>query len=276
MNFDMNTVWSRGVELVRDNFSLLVVIAGVFLLLPTIATYLLIPGMQTFIDPTADPDIVAAQMLEMGGSIILYGLLAAIIQFAGYGAMIALTGKHRPTVGEAIVSGFKIVPSLFVVLIVFVIAYFVGAFLLLLPFSLLAAASGSGALALIGIIPVLIYVAWLGARLSMTMPVMVLEHNLNPFSAMGRSISLTGPKQWQILLFWVVLMVVFVVVSLLFNGVVGLIAALMGSGTTAMLILGLANGATGMASGILICALSVAMHSQLSGPNAATIEEPFD
>ena len=276
MNFDLNAIWTRGIDLVRDNLSLLVVIAGVFLLLPTVAMYLFIPDMQTFADPTADPDIVAARMGEALGPLIGGGLVAGIIQFAGYGAMIALMSNERPTVGESIATGFKIVPSTLVVMLVFMLAYVIGGVIVMIPFAIISGVAGSPALGMIGVIPVLLYVIWLMARLSMTMPALVLEDSLNPFKAMGRSIALTGPKQWQIMLFWVVLVVIFFVISLLFNGFFGVVAALMGTGTTAMLIVGLANGITGMASGVLICALSVAMHGQLAGQGASGIEETFE
>jgi len=276
MNFDMNTVWSRGIELVRDNFQLLIVIAGVFLLLPTMAIYLLVPDMQMFADPTADQDLVAARMAEMLGPLLGGGLLAAIFQFAGYGAMVALMGDDRPTVGQAIGTGFKIVPSTLAILILFMIAYVIGAGLIMLPISLLAGVSGVQALALIGIIPAVIFVVWFMARISMSMPVLVLGGTLNPVKAMIQSFKLTKPKQWSILLFWGVLVAAFTVISLLFNGVFGVIAAVIGTGTAAMLIVGLANGFTSMVSGMLVCGLSVAMFGQLSGPSNAAIEKTFD
>ncbi len=276
MNFDMNTVWSRGIELVRDNFQLLIVIAGVFLLLPTMAIYLLVPDMQMFADPTADQDLVAARMAEMLGPLLGGGLLAAICQFAGYGAMVALMGDDRPTVGQALGTGFKIVPSTLGILILFIIAYVIGAMLIMVPISLLAGVSGVQALALIGIIPVVIFVVWFMARISMSMPVLVLGDTLNPVKAMTQSFKLTKPKQWSILLFWGVLVAAFTVISLLFNGVFGVIAAVIGTGTAAMLIVGLANGFTSMVSGMLICGLSVAMFEQLSGPSNAAIENTFD
>ena len=276
MNFDMNTVWSRGIELVRDNFQLLIVIAGVFLLLPTMAIYLLVPDMQMFADPTADQDLVAARMAEMLGPLLGGGLLAAIFQFAGYGAMVALMGDDRPTVGQALGTGFKIVPSTLAILILFMIAYVIGAMLIMVPISLLAGVSGVQALALIGIIPAVIFVVWFMARISMSMPVLVLGGTLNPVKAMIQSFKLTKPKQWSILLFWGVLVAAFTVISLLFNGVFGVIAAVIGTGTAAMLIVGLANGFTSMVSGMLVCGLSVAMFGQLSGPSNAAIEKTFD
>ncbi len=276
MNFDMNAVWARSVELMRDNFQLLLVIAGVFLLLPTIAMYLFIPNFQALIDPTADPEVLAAQMGEMLGPVFLGFFFGAIVQFTGYGAMVALMGDNRPTVGQAITAGLKAVPSLFVVFLLFALAYVIGALVILVPFSLIAGVAGAPALGLIGVLPVLVFVAWLMARMSMTMPAMVLGGTLNPFNAIGESFKLTGPKQWLIVVFWVVIVAVITVISLLVSGIFGLLIGLLGSGTTAMLLLGLVSGGVGVVNGIITCALAAAMYTQLSGPSAQVIEDTFD
>ena len=102
MNFDMNTCWSRAVELLQSNFQLLLIVAGVFLLLPTLAFYMLIPDMQMLSDPTIDQDILAEKMLEMAGPLMAVGLVSTVFQFAGNAAMVALMGDARPTVGQAI------------------------------------------------------------------------------------------------------------------------------------------------------------------------------
>jgi hypothetical protein len=276
MNFDMNTVWSRAIELVRDNFQLLIVIAGVFLLLPTMATYLLIPDFQNLIDPTADQAALEQQISAMIGPLVSVGVVSMVFQFAGYGAMVALMGDTRPTVGQALGTGFKIVPSVFAVMILFIIAYFIGAMIIALPITLIAGLAGIPALSFIAVIFVLLFVVWLMARMSLSMPALVLGETLNPFTAVTRSFKLTGPKQWSILLFWGVLLAVYVVIALLLTGIFGLVAALIGSGTAAMVVLGIANGAMGMAIGMLICGVSVAMFTQLSGPSTAAIEETFD
>lgn len=275
MNFDMNAAWSRGIELVQSNFQLLLVIAGVFILLPTVAIYLLLPNMQLFLDPTADPEVLAQQMQAVMGPFIGGALFATLFQFAGYGAMLALMGEDRPTVGQALGAGIKAVPSLIAILIMFAIVYVIGAVLIMLPISLLVGVAGAPALGLIAIVPVLIFILWMMARLSMSMPVLVLGGTLNPVTAMTRSFAMTKPRQWAILGFWAVIFVVFTVISLLFNGVVGLIAAIAGTGTVAMLIVGLANGLTSMIFGMLICGIAVAIFVQLSGPGKDSIEDTF-
>ena len=88
--------------------------------------------------------------------------------------------------------------------------------------------------------------------------------------------SVTRRHQWAILLFWGVFYAVFTIISLLFNGIAGVIAALIASGTGAMLVAGLANGIASVVSGMLICALAVAMHGQLSGDTDTSIADTFE
>ncbi|MEE4201488.1 glycerophosphoryl diester phosphodiesterase membrane domain-containing protein [Erythrobacter sp.] len=275
MSFDMNACWSRGIELVRDNFQLLLLIAATFLLLPTVALYLLLPDMQTLMDPRTDPAALQALLAENSGQWTLVLLVSLGLQFAGFAAMVALMGKARPTVGQALATGLKSVPGLFLVLISVFVLYLIGAALILVPISLLTGAAGAPALGLIAVIPVLLLIVWLLARLSMTMPVMVLEGRSNPFAAMLRSYRLTRPRQWAILLFWGVLFAVFTVISVLFNGIIGLIAALFGSGLATLLIVGLANGITSLVAGMIICALAAAMFGQLAQPSAPSAVDPL-
>jgi hypothetical protein len=276
MNFDMNTCWSRGVELLQSNFSLLIVIAGVFLMLPTIAIYLLIPDLQMLSDPSLDQSVVQERLAEIVGPIVGVALISSLFQFVGQSAMIALMGEARPTVGQALAGGFKVLPGLVVVMLVFVTVFFVGAMLITLPITLLAGVSGVPALGIVAMFPMLLFAVWLMARLSMTMPAMVLSGMRNPFTAIGESVRLTKPRQWPILLFWGMIYAIMTVIGLLFNGVIGVVASLFGTGTGAMLVVGLSNGVTGAITGMIVCALAVAMYAQLSGPGDAAIERTFD
>ncbi len=275
MNFDMNSCWARAVELVQANFQLLLVISGIFLLLPSVALYLFFPDLQTMADPFADQDVIAAQMAEMAGPLIGSGLISTAFQFAGYAAMLALMSEARPTVGQALTTGVKTVPSVFAILILFFLIYFLGAVVIILPLSLLAGITGAAAIGVIAVLPIIGFVAWLLARMSMSMPVIVLEGTLNPITAMMKSFALTKPKQWPILGFWAVIVVIFIVVSLIFGGMMTLVASALGGGLATALITGLANGLTSMIIGMIICAVAVAMHGQLSGPSTDAIKDTF-
>ncbi|MEL6239570.1 MAG: hypothetical protein AAFQ90_13400, partial [Pseudomonadota bacterium] len=248
MNFSMDTAWGRAMELIKDNFQLLAIVAAVFLLLPSVAVYLLMPDFVALTEPGADPEVVLAQFQESLVPILMVSGLAMIVQFAGYGALIAMMGGARPTVGEAITTGFKITPSMLAVFVLFFLLYFIAAVVVSLPFALIAGLLGAGALAgVLAVLPILLVSVYLAARMSMSMPVVVLEDTLNPFAAILRSFKLTHKKQWSILIFWTILFVAYMVVALLFTGGFGVIAALAGGGTATALILGVANGALAMA-----------------------------
>jgi len=276
MDFSMNATWSRSVELVRDNFQLLAVIGGLFLLLPTMAGYLLIPDFQALVDPSTDADASEALMAELAGPLSVLLIVAIVLNFAGYATMVALMGRARPTVGTALKTGFAAVPSTIGILILFVIAYMIGSIAVIAPVSLLASLGGVPVLSVIGAIVVVVLMIWLMARFSLSLPALVLGHSLNPAKAMAHSFRLTRPRQWAITLFWVVIFAVYLLVSLLVTGLFGVVAALMGTGTAAMALLGLVNGATAMAVGILVSAIAVAMFTHLAGPDAEQIERTFD
>ncbi|MEO0589658.1 MAG: hypothetical protein AAFZ11_03750 [Pseudomonadota bacterium] len=276
MDFDMNAAWERTVELIKDNLQLLAIVSAVFLLLPSVTIYLFMPNMIELSDPGADPDVVMAQLQENLVPLITAGLLGMIVQFAGYGAMIALMGTKRPTVGEAIATGFKITPSAIGLFVVFLLSYFLGAMVAVIPLALIAGLLGAPALAGLAVIPVLLISVYVAARMSMSLPALVLEGTLNPVSATLRSYKLTHKKQWSILIFWVVLFALYMVIALLFSGGVGAIAALAGGGTVTALILGITNGVLGMVSGMIMCGLAVAIFQQLSGPDPDEVSSVFD
>ena len=278
MNFDMNHAWTRGVELIRENFQLLVVIAGVFLLLPSIAAYMFVPDFALLADPTADPDILAAQMAD--GAVPIFGVsfMSMLAQFAGYGAMIALMGPARPTVGEAIGVGFKVMLSTIAVFFIFMAVYMISATLIFLPIALLGSLLGPGVFLVFALafLPILFGVVYLMARMSMSMPVLVLGGTLNPISAVMRSFRLTHKQQWSILLFWTVLFVGYFIIAMLFSGGFAVIAAAAGGGTVSGLILGLTNGILGMGIGMLVCAIAVAVYGQLAGPTEEEVTSVFE
>ena len=281
MDFDMNAAWERAVELIKDNFQLLAIVSAVFLLLPSLAIYLFLPNMTQLSEPGADPEVVMAQFQENLVPLITAGLLGMVVQFAGYGAMIALMGRARPTVGEAIATGFKITPTIIAVFVLYFVLYFLGAMLVVVPLALIAGLSGAGegAGAIVGvlaIIPILFVAIYVAARMSMSMAVVVLEGTLNPFSALMRSFKLTHKRQWSILIFWLVLFALYFVIALLFSGGMSAIAALAGGGTLTALILGVTNGLLGMASGMIMCGLAVAIFQQLSGPDPDEVSSVFE
>lgn len=215
-------------------------------------------------------------MLEMLGPILAVGLVASVIQFTGYGAMIALMGGTRPTVGEALTTGAKSVLSIIAGFVIFLVLYMVAALVIMMPIAMLAGAIGVPGLAAIAPLFVFTIAVFLMARFSLTMPVIVIDNVLNPIKAVKRSWDLTGKSQWGVLGFWVILGVAYLVISLLLFGVLGMVAALAGGGTSSTLILGLTNGIISLVVSMVLCGLLVAMHGQLAGPSNEEISSTFE
>ncbi|MEO9463757.1 MAG: hypothetical protein ABJ242_13595 [Marinomonas sp.] len=279
MQFDMSKTWDRAVQLFSSNFQILAIIAGVFLLLPSIIMYIAVPelaNLEAIMDPGGDPEKMMARLGEFYGSFAGWGLLTSAASFIGYSAMVALIGENGITVGEAIMRGLKSIPTLIAVMILFFIAYMVAALVLFIPVGILAAVSEALAavLSVVAVIGILVMMVYLMARFSVTMPVIMLEKTYNPVTAMLRSWRLTGPRHWALMGFWLLLMVAYMVIALLVGGAIAAIAAL-ASGSTGALIMGVMSGILGALVAMLISAIAVAIYQQLAGSTPEAVSETF-
>lgn len=284
MDFDMNRTWSQAMGLVGANFQLLAVIAGVFLLLPAVLLYVAMPDFAGLMTLGEDPEQMAEAVQSMLGPLAIYTLVAMVAQLIGYGAMVALMGDDRPTVGEAIGSGAKALLPLIGAFIVFVIGYiilFVAMSLLMgVIFAALGMGEGGGgiavALGFVVAIAALLFSLYLAGRFSLTLPVVVLERRRNPISALARSWRLTAPYGRRIFLFFLLLIIAYFVLAIVIGGVLGVMAAAVATGTGSMLLMGLINGLLGALVAMVMSGIFVSMHQQLAGHGGAAVRETFE
>ena len=298
MQFDMNRTWSQAIALVKANFQLLAILAGVFLLLPTVVMYLAIPELMQVFALMRDPVAMDALMAAILPRLLAFGLPALILQLIGQMAMVAMMGGDRPTVGEAIKLGARAVPSVIGAAIVFIAGLFAAAVaiglaltLVIVVLGLIGAALGmtadSGA-GLVAVIGAAIYVLAFGlelyvmVRFMMTLPIIVLEREYNPVKALKRSWRITGPRAWAILGFIVLLGIAyFVIVTLLLIvfGAVGFLAgfdsATGAAGTGSVFGFALFICVIGSLVAMLATGILVSMHQQLAG-GRETPELEFD
>lgn len=283
MTFEMNRTWSQAISLVRANFQLLAIIAGIFMLVPALIFYFAIPDVLSMAALGADPDATAGRMNAMMPRLIGLGALVLLLQWVGYTAMIALMGDERPTVGEAIGRGFKALPTLIGTFLLFMIASFLFMLLFSLVVGVLAALGGGGEgtiMALVGLLYVflLIFFLYAFARLCVTLPVIVLERQLNPWTALVRSWRLTKPRAWAIVGFFFLLFIAYMVLSMILMMVVsglGLAAGQAVAGAS-LVITSLLYGGVGMAAAMLLSGILVSMYGQLSGTSSAEIGRTFE
>jgi hypothetical protein len=215
-------------------------------------------------------------MLEaIGPEFFITYLLAMLATFIGYVAMMALMAdRSRPTVGEAIIMGLKAVPTLFAVMLIFMVGYFILAMAAGLLIGLASVISSvlAGIIGFVAIIAVLVGLLLLATRMSMTMPVIALEDTLNPITAVKRSAALTRPVQWPLLGFFVVLTIAYIVIALILFGVLGVITSMIG----APVLLGIFNGIIGTFVAMVFTGITAGIYNQLSGGDAGNISDAFE
>ena len=95
MRFNMNRAWNEAVRLLRANKELLALLAGIFIFLPSLATYLIVPqtmALPSDLDTNNPMPQINAYFAEFGPYIIAL----SVAQYVGLLAMVALFARRRP------------------------------------------------------------------------------------------------------------------------------------------------------------------------------------
>ena len=127
MKFDSNQAWQQATAAVSANFSMLLPIAGVFFLVPSLVSTWFFGDMQAaMLANIANPQANEAMVQGMIGKFAGFGLAAMLVQSVGNMALLGLlTDRARPTVGEAIGNAVKSLPTVIGAIVLFIVAYFV-------------------------------------------------------------------------------------------------------------------------------------------------------
>ncbi len=283
MKFDGNRAWNDAVRAVAANREVLLVLAGVFFFLPGLAAVLFLSGFQAEMAASvaavmAAPRNPAAlqQMMHAYGSIAPYVIVLLLVQSLGYTAMLALlTDQRRPTVSEAMAIGARSIPALIGALVIF----FLGYVLVSLPMGLILigciAALGPQAGAAIGITIDMAALIVVVTRLSLTLPVVVIEGLHRPFAALLRSWRVTSGSTLRLLAFYAMLGIAYIVITVALSALVNLLSAVTGPGQGFVLLSGGLSGVIGALTSIVLTAILAAVHRQLAGPSFGAISETF-
>jgi hypothetical protein len=264
MKLDMGVAWDDAVATVKANSEVMSVIAGVFFLLPSLAAMFFIaePGE---LSPDADPDTALRFMLDYLSENMVPIVLMTLASAVGFLALLALLRNDRkPTVGEAIAGGFTgLLPYIGAQLIVALGAALIAFVLIGAPM-----AAGLAPVALLAIPVVLVLLAYVTVKASLVVPVIAIEHVVNPIAVLRRSWMLTKGNSVRIFLFYLLLGVGFGVISLVVQGSFGLLFGLLGEGTAAKIANGTVAGLVSAAGSLVFAAIMAAIYRQLAGPAA--------
>jgi hypothetical protein len=279
MHFDSNRAWNEGVALVSANREVLLAVAGVFFLLPGLASVLFFSDFQNQLMTNLGNRGATERLIEgMALPLLGFAVVSFFAQAVGNLAMLDLiTNRARPTVAEAIGNGIRAMPTVIGAALLFFAGYMAAALVLGVIAGGLGAATGLKAFVALVVVLFIIGMVYVLVKLSLILPVIAVEKIRNPAAALQRAWRLTRGNSARLFLFYLLLMiayfVILMIVSMVAMGLAGLIA---GQGMVSLLIGGLVSGIAGAVASALLVAVLAAIHRQLAGPGASAIGETFD
>jgi len=274
MKFDMSAAWDEVVRLLSANRQVLLIVAGVFFFLPQVVFSLVfanqIAALEASQAANPDPSAIGEAMVGFYGEIWWMILLIALVQGVGMlGLLVLLSDRSRPTVGDALKTGLKLLLPYLGAQILLSCLF---GLLLLFPIAV-GASAGVGAGVLVGIVA-LIALVYLFTKFSLVTPVIAVERITNPLAALGRSWRLTKGNSLPLFLFIFLLIVALIVIGSVVSMVLGLILALLGA-EVALVGQGLVSGVVNAAFYVVFLAALAAAHRQLAGGSPETVGETF-
>jgi hypothetical protein len=271
MKFDSNQAWKLAAALVSANRDVLIALAGVFFLLPSLAFGLLLP------QPQAQTGMNSVQMMAvMRGyymAALPYVVPMLLLQATGTLAMLTLfTDRRRPTVGESIRRGVTgILPYIVAQVLLWIVIALVGVMAI-------AAAAMSGIIALAVIIGVAVVVAalYVAVKTSLVSPVIAVEGLRNPLGALARSWSLTKGNSVRVGLFYLLIIVGFGLLVIIVSLLTGIVIALLVKGSPALFAGEVIRAILGSVMTVYFIAVLAAVHRQLAGPSTESDRVVFE
>lgn len=256
---DSNAAWKDASALVAANREVLLILAGVFFFLPNLLLALVLGEPQ--VAPNATSDQMMAGVVDFYRAGWLPMLLTALAQIVGFLAILRLMrDRQRPTVGEAIRTGFIGLPTCFAAQLMFALGFglagglLVGLAALVLP-----------ALAVVLTLLLAAFLVFAGVRLILIAPVIALEGERNPLAAIARSWAMTKGNFWRILAFLVLVAALFLVGMSLIMWVVGIVLVLVSEGSLQRVLASVFSSALTAVAVLYFVGIVAGIHRQLSG-----------
>lgn len=279
MQFDSNRAWREATAMANANRDVLLAVAGVFFLLPGFASVLFLSDFQAdmmanFGNPAAAERIMAG----MTGPVVAFGLVSFLLQSLGYLAMLALlTDKARPTVAQAISGAVKALPTLIGAALLFFGGYLMAVLIFTLFAGAIGAISGLAALAAVLVVVLIAGMVYVMIKLSLILPVIVVEGLRNPMAALLRSWQLTKSNSLRLFVFYLLLTIAYFVLTIVITIVaMAPVALIAGQGKVSLVFGGLVSGIIGAAASALLTAIFASIHRQLVGPTPEKLGSNFD
>ncbi|MXP24546.1 hypothetical protein GRI39_00580 [Altererythrobacter indicus] len=275
MKFDMSTAWRDAMSMLNANREVLLIVAGIFSFLPTLAASFLVPPMQATMamDNPASTEAALEQVTQMYANYWWVFLLMTLIQSIGFIAILALLrDSNRPTVSEALQIGLKGFLPYFAayVLLCIALGLIIGIILTIVALTNVAA------LIIVATFAALIFAIYAMIKCSLTPAIVAIEKTYNPITILKRSWTVTKGNSLRIFGFFMLIGIVYLIISIIIGMVMQGLGIAIGPNSLAMQIInGLVNGLVGAIATVVFVAILAAIHRQLAGASPDAISEAF-
>lgn len=257
---DSSLAWKSATRLVSTNRDMLMAIAGVFFLLPSLAFSVFVPEPQ--MAPGTPPQEMMEIMADAWTSSLPLLVLVTLLQMAGtVTTLIVMTDIARPTVGQAIRRGFHALGP-YVLAQVIVGAVLGMGFLIVVTG---ATMTGVQALAALVIVAAFLVMVWCSLRMALVAPVLAIEAERNPVQALRRSWNLTRGNSGRLLGFFVLAGLLFAIIYGLVMMLVGVVLVLTTGGEVQHVLTAAVSSAITSGALVYFIAMLAATYRQLAG-----------
>ena len=277
---DMGKAWTQATGLIGANRDTITAIAGLFFFLPSFAAALLAPEMANLQQPTGtqgdDPQVAMQALIDQMSAVYadnwLLFLGITIAGFVGSISLLALlSDRGNPTVGEALGKGLRSIPSYIAAQLLSALA---AGFAIGLPLGLVAAFAPPPVTVLVGLVLV-IFAIYLFVKFSLIAPVIAIDEERNPITAIVRSWQLTKGNSLRIFSFFVLLLITVVIIGALVQGILTLILSAIG-GAVASIGIGVVGALINTLMSVIFLVVLAAIHRQLAGPSVKGLAQTFE
>ncbi len=278
MKFSGDKAWQAALAKVSASRDVVFPVAGVFFLLPSIVMTYFFAELQAKILANLGNDAALGQLLAgRMGTLLGFGLVAFLFQLVGFAALMALmTDRQRPTVREAIGLAVGRLPTLVGSALLFMAAYVMLVVVLSLLSSVLGLLIGTQLMSVLAMLIVVGAMAYLLAKFSLVLPVVMVEGVRNPVVAMRRSWQLTNGNSARIFVFYVLLTLAYLVIMVVSSVVImGVISIATKPGPLSLLLGGVVSSLIGAAASLIFTAVLAAVHRQLAGEDTGSVGMTF-
>lgn len=266
---DALAAWQSASSMVAANRDVMLAIAGVFFLLPSLVFAVFVPA------PVMPAGVTGTDafklMQDFYSASFPYLLAITVLQIAGIQALlIVMTDKAFPTVAQAIGMGFRETPVALLAQFLFGI----GLGLLLVVVVGLASVTGVPAVATAATLITIAIGVNLFLRFLLIAPVIAVERLRNPVAVLRRSWALTRGQVGRLALFFGLALLLYLVVSSLVMMVVSLILAFVTQGEVQRVLVAAVSSAITAGAVVYFAAMLGAVYRQLiaTAPNGAGFE----